>query len=73
MVYVEFLEALCRLSLQLFNKSELEYVSCAKKLAEILKNLLKLVGLNYNEAEEEHEPYYSGSSGNTTQTEEELE
>jgi len=43
MVYVEFIECLCRLSVKVFNISEMGEQPMAKKLACILKNVLKLV------------------------------
>jgi hypothetical protein len=43
MVYVEFVECLCRLAVKVFNISEMGELPMAKKLACTLKNVLRVV------------------------------
>ena len=43
MVYVEFIECLCRLALKVFNISEMDELPMAQKLKHILINVFKLI------------------------------
>lgn len=70
MVYVEFLEMLCRMSLQVFSGSELDHLEVSKKLGYVLKIILAIVKEPYRGADcEEFEPAFADSDGSSTQEE----
>ena len=66
MTYVEFLECLCRMALVQFEPSELKDMPLAEKLAYTLQSLFVQIEQPLITGEEEADPFFEESDGETT-------
>ena len=65
MVYVEFLELLCRLTLLNFKGSELEGLELSRKLNYSLVEFLKSAGEKFKQPEDEYEKPFADQDDDT--------
>ena len=66
MNFSEFLEVLCRLALHLHAKSEMNGLPLAEKLKTLLRVLFGAIDRSVRLEDEEYEPYFPETDGNTT-------
>lgn len=69
LVYVEFLELLCRLTIAKFKGSELEELDLSLKLSFTLTDFLKYAGERFKMPEEDYEKPFNDKDNESTEEE----